>query len=279
VELEVAMIPNGLDPADYVGAHGTDALRELVAQAVPLLRFSIDRRLDRWDLDRPEERARALKEAAEVLAPVKGSILADDYANYIADRLFVDFETAKRAIAAVKPQPRPATPPGEPDSAPPQPVVQVSAGDARQLRVERDVLDLYVRAARRRPRACFLLESDLLTDPRHRAIAEVIAGTDVGVSAADLVGRLDLSVPGSAELLSGATLDGIGDAEYELVEEDLLRSLKEMDLERRIRIESAWLNQNKSLKDSEQYDEVFRKVSSLQRELSELRSNVRDTGQ
>ena len=124
-----------------------------------------------------------------------------------------------------------------------------------------------------------MLESDLLTDPRHRAIAEVIAGTDVGVSAADLVGRLELSVPGSAELLSGATLDGIGDAEYELVEEDLLRSLKEMDLERRIRIESAWLNQNKSLKDSDQYDEVFRKVSSLQRELAKLRSSVRDIGQ
>jgi DNA primase len=278
VELEVAMIPDGLDPADYVEKRGVDALRALVSDAVPLLRFSIDRRLARWDLDRPEERARALKEAAEVLAPVKGSILADDYANYIADRLFVDFETAKRAIASVRTQPRPAAP-GEPEPPARPPVAQVSAGDARQLRVERDALDLYIRAQRLRPRACFLLESDLLTDPRHRAIAELIAGTDAGVSAADLVGRLELSVPGSAELLSGASLDGIGEAEYELAEEDLLRSLKEMGLERRIRIESAWLNQNKSIKDSDQYDEVFRKVSSLQHELAKLRSGVRDIGQ
>ena len=220
-----------------------------------------------------------MKEAAEVLAPVKGSILADDYANYIADRLFVDFETAKRAIAAVKVQSRPQAAGRAPRSRPGSPPVQVSAGDARQLRAERELLDLYIRAGRLRPRARFLLESDLLTDPRHRAIAEVIADTDAGVSAAELVGRLEASIPGSAELLSGASLEGIGEAEYELAEEDLLRALKEMDLERRIRVESAWLNQNKSLKDSDQYDEVFRKVSSLQHELARLRSGVRDIGQ
>ncbi len=272
------MIPDGLDPADYVGKHGADGLNALVDNAVPLLRFSIDRRLDRWDLDRPEERARALKEAAEVLAPVKGSILADDYANYIADRLFVDFETAKRAIAAVKVQSRPQAPDAAEEVAP-QPPVQVSAEMLAQIRAERELLDLYIRAGRLRPRARFLLESDLLTDPRHRAIAEVIADTDAGVSAAEIVGKLEASIPGSAELLSGASLEGIGEAEYELAEEDLLRVLKEMDLERRIRVESAWLNQNKSLKDSDQYDEVFRKVSSLQHELARLRSGVRDIGQ
>ncbi len=275
VELEVAMIPNGLDPADYVQKHGAEELIALVDKAVPLLRFSIDRRLDRWDLERPEERARALKEAAEVLAPVKGSILADDYANYIADRLFVDFETAKRAIAAVKVQVRPTTQ-GEPEVAATQPVARVSAGDARQLRAERELLDLYLRAGRLRPGARLLLETDLLTDPRHRAIAQAIADADAGVSAAELVGSLEAGIPGSAELLSGASLEGIGEADYENAEEDLLRALKEMDLERRIRIESAWLNQNKSLKDSDQYDEVFRKVSSLQHELARLKSGVRD---
>ena len=278
IELEVAMIPDGLDPAEYVEKRGADALRALVGDAVPLLRFSIDRRLARWDLDRPEERARALKEAAEVLAPVKGSILADDYANYIADRLFVDFETAKRAIAAVQTPARGvAQTAHEAQESHPPPVL--SAIDARQLRVERDVLDLYLRAARLRPGARFLLESDLLTDPRHREIAQAIARAEAGVSAADLVGRLELSIPGSAELLSGASLDGIEDADYELTEQELLRSLKELDLERRIRSESAWLNQNKTLKDSARYDEVFRKVSSLQRELAGLRSGVRDIGQ
>ena len=103
VELLVAVLPDGLDPADFVAARGAEALRAAIADATPLLRFSIDRRLARWDLDRPEERTRALKDAAEVLAPIKDSLLADDYATYIADRLFADFATVRRAIAAAKP--------------------------------------------------------------------------------------------------------------------------------------------------------------------------------
>jgi len=276
VELEVAVIPDGLDPADFVSQRGPEALSEAVAAAVPLLRFSIDRRLAGWDLDRPEERARALKEAAEVIAPLKGSILADDYTNYLADRLFVDFDTAKRAIASVRLQVgrRPAE---ESDAGGvTQESVPVSQADARRLRAEREILDLYVRAARLRSRARFLLESDLLTDPRHRLIADAIAGAGEGASASEVVGMLEVSVPGSAELLSGTSLEGVGEAEYESAEEDLLRTLKEMDLERRIRVESAWLNQNKPLKDTSEYDDVFRKVSSLQRELARLRSSARD---
>ena len=103
VELHVAVLPESLDPADFVAERGVDALRATIADATPLLRFSIDRRLARWDLDRPEERTRALKDAAEVLAPVKDSLLADDYATYIADRLFADFATVRRAIAEAKP--------------------------------------------------------------------------------------------------------------------------------------------------------------------------------
>ena len=279
VELEVAVIPGGQDPADYVGGHGADGLRAMVAGAIPLLRFSIDRRLGRWDLDRPEERARALKEAADVLAPVKDSILADDYANYIADRLFVDFATARRAIAAAKAAPAPAPAPDLGAQTNTEPVsAYVFPADAKRQRVELELLDVLVRVPALRGRARFLLTSDLLTDPTNHAIAETIAQSDADISAAELVGRIEALVPGAAAALSGATVTAGDETEFVAIERDLVRTLKEMDLERRIRIESAWLNQNKALKDSSEYDEVFRKVSSLQRELSELRSGVRDVG-
>jgi len=277
VELEVAVLPGGLDPADYVGEHGADGLRAMVAKAVPLLRFSIDRRLARWDLDRPEERARALKEAADVLAPIKGSILADDYANYIADRLFVDFATARRAIASAKAAPAPVSDSGAQKQPVPvsPPVFPV---DAKRLRVELELLDVLVQEPSLRGRARFLLTSDLLSDPTNRAIAQTIAEADPGISAAALVGRIEALVPGAAAALSAATITAGDDVGFEAIELDLVRTLKEMDLERRIRIESAWMNQNKALKDSSEYDEVFRKVSSLARELSELRSESRDVG-
>ena len=277
VELEVAVLPGGFDPADYVGEHGADGLRAMVAKAVPLLRFSIDRRLARWDLDRPEERSRALKEAADVLAPIKGSILADDYANYIADRLFVDFATARRAIASAKVAPASVTDSGAQQQ--PVPVAPpVFPVDAKRLRVELELLDVLVRVPSLRGRARFLLTSDLLTDPTNHAIAQTIAEADPGISAAALVGRIEALVPGAAAVLSAATVTAGDEAQFEEIERDLVRTLKEMDLERRIRIESAWMNQNKALKDSSEYDEVFRKVSTLARELSELRRGGRDVG-
>ncbi len=39
-----------------------------------------------------------------MLAPVKGLILGHDYANYLADRLFVDFDTAMRAVKQAHPE-------------------------------------------------------------------------------------------------------------------------------------------------------------------------------
>ncbi len=170
VELLVAVLPDGQDPADFVGAHGADALKATIADATPLLRFSIDRRLSRWDLERPEERARALKDAAEVLAPIKDSLLADDYATYIADQLFADFATVRRAIAAAKPSSSHAAHSEVEVAEAPLPTV-----DTAQLRVERELLDLLLRTPELRPRARFLLSDDLLTDPANRLIAESIA--------------------------------------------------------------------------------------------------------
>ena len=170
---------------------------------MPLLRFSIDRRLARWDLDRPEERARALKDAAEVLAPVKDSLLADDYANYIADRLFADFATVRRAIAAAKPTQRlmrhDAERRGRRRAWP--------TADTPQLRVERELLDLLLRTPDLRPRARFLLSDDLLTDPAHRLIAECHRRRR---SKRDCRrdSRLDPGeMPDAASALAGSTLD------------------------------------------------------------------------
>ena len=278
VELFVAVIEGGQDPADLVAEKGATALDEVVALAAPLLQFSIDRRLGRWDLDRPEERARALKEAADVLAPVKDSLLADDYATYIADKLFADVGTVKRAIAASSVAPSPA---GSQDAG--QPGAEAGAPPARtadtpQLRLERDLLDLLVRTPRLRSRARFLLSENLLTDPLHRAIAQGVEGGGEELSADALVGRLQQAVPGAAEALSGATLGDVADADAEAAERDMTRKLKEFDLERRIAVGTARLKQPGSFADPAEYDDTFKSVSEMRQELGEYRQGVREVG-
>ncbi|MDR1412974.1 MAG: DNA primase [Actinomycetes bacterium] len=85
VTLDVVMLPGGKDPAEIVaGQDGKASFAALLDTAKPLLTFAIDRRLSRWDLARPEQRQRALTDALSILAPLRGSLLATEYANYIA---------------------------------------------------------------------------------------------------------------------------------------------------------------------------------------------------
>ncbi len=271
VELAVAVLPQGLDPADFVAQQGADSLRAVIESAEPLLRFAIDRRLARWDLDRPEERARALKDAAAVLAPIKESLLASDYANYIADRLFTDQAIVARAVmqsvahapsdrvAGVETQPQPA-----------QPVV------TPRQRAERELLGLLVRTVRLRERARQLLADNLLADESHVEMAKVIAEVGRTVSASVLVGRLDDRVPGAAAALAGAEVDADDDARAEVLADDLTRRIKEFELERRIAAGKARLKQGGSLKDPLEYDEVFRELASLEQQLAAVRRRAGD---
>ena len=270
VELNVAVLPDGLDPADYVTARGADTLQTAIDDATPLLRFSIDRRLARWDLDRPEERARALKDAAEVLAPIKDSLLADDYATYIADRLFADSATVRRAIAAAKPS---AT---HVDVSEPEDRPRLEEADTPQLRVERELLDLLLRTPDLRAGARFLLSDDLLTDPAHKLIAECIADAPHNATAAQIVGSIQERMPDAASALAGSTLDLSGDEEARSAERELVGKLKEFDLERRIAVGTARLKQLGALGDKSEEAELFKSVSALRSELGKLRSGVRD---
>ncbi|MDP2400393.1 MAG: DNA primase, partial [Actinomycetota bacterium] len=103
VELAVATIPEAKDPADYVAAQGADAMRTVIGEAVPLMEFVLGRRMAAHDTTTPEGRARALADAASILATVRGTLLAQDYTNYVADRLLTDFATVESAVNRARP--------------------------------------------------------------------------------------------------------------------------------------------------------------------------------
>ena len=88
VDLLACTLPDNLDPAEYVAAHGADALRTHIDSAAkPLISFGIERRLANYDLSSPEGRTAAFSDAIQVLAPIKDSLLAQQYAVRIAGRL------------------------------------------------------------------------------------------------------------------------------------------------------------------------------------------------
>ncbi|MDZ4169553.1 MAG: DNA primase [Coriobacteriia bacterium] len=271
VDLLVAMLPSGTDPADYVAAQGVDALGSVVAAAEPLLQFAIDRRLARWDLDRPEERARALTEAAAVLAPVKDSILADDYANYIADRLFADFTTVKRAIGKATASPRQAE---EVAAVAPRSKSGLQPPVSGEAKAERDTVALLVRTPSLRGRAQELLAEGLVSDVFYIRMLEAVLEAPPATTSGEMIELIEQRVTGASTVLGAAEARDSG-IEPEALFDSLESSLKEFALERRIAAAKGLARSEEVVKDPARYDEIFREVSEMQRQLDTLKRSRR----
>jgi DNA primase len=102
VELRVAELPEGKDPADAVIHAGVGAFQEHLEGAMGIVEFQVRRVLADADLDTPAGRDRALEEARKLIAAVpERTASRDALVREVADRLDVplDYVTAAPALA------------------------------------------------------------------------------------------------------------------------------------------------------------------------------------
>ena len=97
-EFRCVVLPNDMDPMEFLAVRGADELRPILEAAEPLMDFVFAKRLEGLDLSVPGRRVAALKDMASLLAPLKHSVLLDEYATRLADTLGLEVEDAKRAI-------------------------------------------------------------------------------------------------------------------------------------------------------------------------------------
>ena len=101
VELRVAELPEGKDPAEAVTHGGTGPFEEHLERAMAIVDFQVHRVLADADLDTPAGRDRALEEARKLIAVVpERSATRDTLIREVADRLDmpVDYVTAAPAL-------------------------------------------------------------------------------------------------------------------------------------------------------------------------------------
>jgi DNA primase len=98
LDLRVAILPAGTDPADVVAAGELDRLRAAVLESVPLLQFALDRAVEQFDLREPEARGRAVRAAATVVARHPDPVVRHEYAVYVARRTGVDVDVVLPAV-------------------------------------------------------------------------------------------------------------------------------------------------------------------------------------
>ena len=102
VELRVAELPEGKDPAEAVTHGGAGPFEEHLERAMAIVDFQVHRVLADADLDTPAGRDRALEEARKLIAVVpERSATRDTLVREVADRLDmpVDYVTAAPALA------------------------------------------------------------------------------------------------------------------------------------------------------------------------------------
>ena len=98
LDLRVAVMPDGLDPADLVQQDRSEELVSAVIGARPLLERRIEHEVSRHDLSGPEGRARALHAAAAQVRRINDGIARREYARYVARLVGVELEAAQAAI-------------------------------------------------------------------------------------------------------------------------------------------------------------------------------------
>jgi len=101
VEVLVAALPPGRDPAEVVASDGPEGIRKVIGEAQPLLEYKVEQLLDNVPLDTPEARSRAVGAVAQVLGWHPDPIARHEYMFMAARRIGVDPEVVQRALAEV----------------------------------------------------------------------------------------------------------------------------------------------------------------------------------
>lgn len=237
IEVCAVTLPDNLDPAEFVAARGADALRGLLDEAVPLLQYGIERRLAAHSLDTAEGRTRALADALSVLAPIKESLLAKDYAVQIAGRVRAreqdvldqlakleapsqNARTAQDAApAAVGDNPLEFDPLGFPEAAAPRSVDRsagLPAAERNRLRFELDFLSELARNP-----LLALVHADALARTRwhdavHATLADAMLQTlveDPAASTSKIIADASRSCPQASSVLTSSTQPSEADPE------------------------------------------------------------------
>ena len=98
LDLRVAALPKGRDPAEVVAAGDTKLLGEAIEASTPLLQFRLERLLAGFALDEPEARGRAVRAAAEVIARHPDPVTRHEYAVMVSRRTGVDLAVVAPAV-------------------------------------------------------------------------------------------------------------------------------------------------------------------------------------
>ena len=257
VQTVVMIMPEGLDPAEFVAKHGADGVREAAKGARPLVEYMVRRTIGRHDLSSVEGQSRAVADAMPVIDGLTDPVRRSEYAHLVADLAGVTEFSVVQALDARRR--------GRPSEVVVETPRRISARD----KVEREMLKLLVR-----DRAAYDGYAPQLTDEHFRSAAArkaLSALREAGGDASVVAGGDDEKLGAMLSSLAVEPLDGEGGPDYAL---SVWSRLQEFVLKHQsdaLRMQLQKLNPTTD----EGYDELFARLVAIDGELRRLRQGIR----
>lgn len=251
LEVLVAPIPAGKDPADVALTEGAESMRLMLGQAVPLMRFVLEAEISRHRMDTPEGKAKAVGSAAKVLSLEPSRVARGEHAFWVAKRIGVDEPEVQREIAEVS-------------SGRDRGTAVVELRRPGHVKLEREALALLIDSPSRLTEVKSWINEDYFAVPEHRVLLHALISGDTGVPGQPLMDRLpdDATRRLAAELsLTPLTTDD---------SDEILERLEEFRLRRQIDSLRATLDRLDPGADSEKYDALFMELMQLEERRRQL---------
>ena len=104
MSFDVVRLPGGTDPADLIAARGVEAMRELLAKAVPVATYRVEKLLAEADLESTAGRNRAYEELRRVLSAMPPSPEQGDLVRLASSRLGISEKLGELLTVPREPQ-------------------------------------------------------------------------------------------------------------------------------------------------------------------------------
>ena len=265
LEVLVAPLPVGHDPADVVKEDGPDAVKKVIETARPLIEFKMQQTIDKVRLDTPEARSAAVREVARVLGWHPDPIARHEYAFSAATRIGVDAEVIQRAL-------------NENRNFENAPGGTTSAERDRRLpghvKVEREALQLLLtRPDEATPWVDRVAEVHFTAPARRELFTEAKSSLETGRRPAEIVQNLSPDAAALFTELTVASPDASIDTGHQA--QEIFIRLQVFSLERDIKKLRNTLQDVNPLDDPMRHDELFTQLVGLEATRRDLLRQLR----
>jgi DNA primase len=247
----VLIMPEGLDPADFVAKHGADAVQKAAASARPLVEYMVRRTVERHDLSTIEGQSAAVAAALPVLERLGDPVRRSEYAGLLADLAGVSHASVAQSLNRHL------------GGKPAEVATTMKRGTARE-RIERETLRLIARGDMDVELAATIEEADVMTLKQRKLL---IALRDAGWDSGALVGAADAELGAQVAALTVEPLEGDPSPDYARAVVDRLRTFTLRARSDELRGRLQRLNPTTDA----DYDGLFRQLVEVDGELRRLK--------